>query len=156
MHWIKIHPVIDYAVRGLCVTKYPGHPKGCPNYGKKEGCPPGAQFYDQHYDLTQPVYAIFNRFDIGAHIAKMRYYHPTWSDRQSRCCLYWQAGARNQLKKHIIAFCHNNPGYHITTCPEAMGVNVTATMEKAGIILEWPPEIFAYQIAFAAVKKVGE
>jgi hypothetical protein len=30
-----------------------------------------------------------------------------------------------------------------------MGVNVTATMDNAGIMLEWPPKNVAYQIALA-------
>ena len=149
MNWVQVQPVINHSVRGLCVTQYPGHAKGCPNYGKKDGCPPKAGLFDHVFDLGQPIYAIYNRFPIGAHMAKMREKHPEWTDRQLRCCLYWQAGARKELKKHIIAFGHNNPDYHVTACPEAMGVDVTATMERSAIILEWPPQVFAYQIAFA-------
>jgi predicted metal-binding protein len=43
--------------------------------------------------------------------------------------------------------------YKVTTCPEAMGVNITETMKDAGIILEWPPENVTYQIALAGILK---
>ncbi len=48
---IEINPVIDYSVRRLCVKPYPNHKKGCPNFNKKEGCPPTADFFDKVYDL---------------------------------------------------------------------------------------------------------
>jgi hypothetical protein len=37
-----------------------------------------------------------------------------------------------------------------TMCPEAMGVNVTATMKEIGIQLEWPPKRWAHQVAMGA------
>jgi len=37
-------------------------------------------------------------------------------------------------------------------CPEAMGINITATMAQAGIMLEWPPESVTYQIALAGIR----
>jgi len=42
--------------------------------------------------------------------------------------------------------------------PEAMGVNVTETMKRVGIELEWPPVNVAYQIALAGIfkKHAGE
>jgi hypothetical protein len=33
------------------------------------------------------------------------------------------------------------------TCPEACGVDVTATMASIGVALEWPPVSTAYQVA---------
>lgn len=97
---IQVTPVIDYSVRNLCVNPYPGHPKGCPNFDKKKGCPPGAALYDQVYDLSKSVYAIINKFDFKAHTDRMRNLHPEWSERQVRCCLYWQKGARRELLQH--------------------------------------------------------
>lgn len=151
---IKVNPVIDYSVRGLCRKVYHGHPKGCPNYGKKKGCPPEAEYFDKRYDLSKPVFAIANTFDFKAHTDRMRTLHPDWSDRQLKCCLYWQRGARNELLKHIRQFLKQyGLEYKIETCPEAMGVNVTETMKNAGILLEWPPETITYQIAFAAIER---
>jgi len=144
--------------RSMCVREYPNHKKGCPNYGKKEGCPPGAPMFDEVYDLSKPVYAIYNVFDFKGHVERMRDKHPDWSKRQLECCLYWQGTARKKLKTKIKIFHGSMLGlegkvYIIATIPEAMGVNVTETMRKVGITLEWPPVNVAYQIAFAGTRK---
>lgn len=151
---IQVHPVIDYKMRKLCVQPYYNHPKGCPNFNKKEGCPPQAEFFDKTYDLIQPIYAICNIFDYKTHIEKMRKKQPNWSERQIHCVLYWQNGARSHLSKHIVNFLreHNGEGYRIAKCPEAMGVNLTETMKNAGIVLEWMPVNVAYQIVLASKK----
>lgn len=150
---LPVTPVINHSVRGLCCREYPGHPHGCPNFDKKKGCPPDAELFDEVYDLTQPVYAIINRFDFQAHTDRMRAKHPEWSDRQVKCCLYWQKDARSELLHHIEKFWREHgTAFKVETCPEAMGVNVTETMKQAGVLLEWPPETVTYQIAFAAIK----
>jgi hypothetical protein len=38
-----------------------------------------------------------------------------------------------ELLKHL-----NGSNWGATDCPEAMGVNVTATMKNCGVELEWP------------------
>lgn len=144
----------------MCVRAYPGHKQGCPNFGKKDGCPPGANFFEDIYDMTKPVYVIINRFDFKAHVDRMKMVHPDWSKRKLECCLYWQTVARKQLFEGIKKFLRNNDnehfkqGYKVTTCPEAMGVNVTETMKRSGITLEWPQETVTYQIALAGIPKV--
>lgn len=154
---IEVSPVIVPSVRNLCIRPYPNHKRGCPNYGKKKGCPPGVPMFNDIYDLSKPVYAIYNRFDFKAHVDRMREKHPKWSKRQLECCLYWQGTARKKLKERIEMFnfltVMASEAYSIITAPEAMGVNVTKTMRNAGIVLEWPPVNVAYQIAMAAVLK---
>lgn len=153
---VVVSPVIDHAVRGLCRQPYPLHPKGCPNFGSADRCPPAAPFFEEVFDLTRPVYAVVNEFDIGAHVARMAASHPTWSDRQLRCVLYWQPRARKELDariRHALS-ARSCRGYAATWCPEGMGVDVTATMMKAGIHLEWPPAGIARQIAFLAAPKL--
>lgn len=139
--------------RGLCVRPYPNHPKGCPNYGKKKSCPPTAKMFDEVYDISKPVYAIYTTFDFGTHVAKMREAHPDWSQRQLECCLYWQGAARAALKQEIVRFlrAHQGEGFRVETCPEAMGVNLTDTMLGAGINIEWPPVNQTHHIALAAI-----
>ena len=85
----------------------------------------------------------------------MRAKHPDWSKRQLECLLYWQGTARKKQKEQIEIFKKwiNDEEYIITTVPEAMGVNVTETMKRIGIELEWPPINVAYQIALAGFKK---
>lgn len=144
--------------RSMCVREYPNHKKGCPNYGKKEGCPPSAPMFDSVYDLSKPIFAIYNVFNFKRHVKRMRDKHPDWSKRQLECCLYWQNGARKELRKKIELFQSAFKGitgkeHIITIVPEAMGVNVTETMKKVGIEIEWPPVNIAFQIAFGGIRK---
>jgi len=155
---VEVFPIIDYTMRAMCVQPYPGHPKGCPKFndGYPE-CPPHApRFYD-HFSVKHPVYAIINEFDMAAHVRKMRESHPTWSDRQTRNCLYWQKGARAELRKKIdtILGLEEFSGFVFTMCPEAMGVNVTWTLAEEGIILEWPPVNIARQVALIGMPISG-
>lgn len=161
---IRIVPVFDPKVRALCVRPYEGHPHGCPNFGKKKGCPPSAPLLPDVFDLAAPCFAIFNVFRFGDHIEKMRAAHPAWSLRQLRNCLYWQGTARKALKGEIDKFVREVKApdidretferyFAIEHCPEAMGLNVTATMARVGEVLEWPPVTRAAQIAFAGRKR---
>lgn len=143
----QVAPILDTSVRGLCTRRYHGHPKGCPNFNKKAGCPPGAPLFADVFDLGKPVIAVWNVFDLGAHVEKMRAKHPDWSWAQLTCCLYWQGTARKALREEIAAALRANPGTHAEACPEAMGVNVTATMASLGIVLEWPPVRHTVQVA---------
>ena len=149
---IRIVPVIDHRVRGLCVHEYPGHPKGCPNFGKRSNCPPAAPFFERTYDMGSPIYAVVNEFDLGGHFRKMKEKHPGWSDRQACCSLYWQPKARKKLRLKTEKALLELPGYTAETCPEALGVDVTATMADAGITLEWPAREIARQVTFLARK----
>lgn len=150
MPYQQVIPVIDYSVRGLCLKPYHGHKKGCPNFNHKLGCPPNVGFFDKMYDLTQPVYLIWNEFDLKTHVDNLRAKYPNWSDYQLKCCLYWQPRARKFLLEELKKFKKEFPEYHITKCPEAEGVNLTKIMNNIGITLEWPPENKTYQIALAA------
>jgi len=152
--YVMVKPVVDYSVRGLCTSAYPNHPKGCPNHGKSDRCPPAAPRIEDFMDLGQSVYLIWNRYPFGEHVRRMRVKHPEWSQRQLECCLYWQGTARKQLKSHAAAFALDisDKGLdrlRMTGCPEGMGVNMTATAAQAGIALEWPPRRFAHQLALA-------
>jgi len=145
---------LDPSVRALCRRPYPGHPRGCPNWGKRPACPPEAALLSERMDLSRPVGVVWNRFDLGAHVARMRAKHPEWSDRQCRCCLYWQPRARKQLRAALReALRQFGPGRMMATCPEAMGVNVTETMRRVGVVLEWPPVQWAYQVALIGYRR---
>lgn len=144
----RVDPVIDHKVRLLCSRPYPGHKKGCPNYNDRNSCPPQARLLHQAIDLEQAVYCVWNVFAFGEHVARMRKKHSEWSQRQCECCLYWQGTARKHLRKRISNFLTSQPGRLVVIrCPEAMGVNVTATMQSLGLELEWPPRTVAYQVA---------
>jgi len=148
---LEVTPVIDYPVRGLCVLPYGGdHPRGCPNFGKCDMCPPCAPKFDVVYHSTK-CFAVVNEFDLAAHREKMRAAHPAWSERQLVNCLYWQGTARKKLRELVRAFLLEHPDYRAEETPEAMGVNVTATLRAVGIELEWPPVQIVRQVALCAV-----
>jgi hypothetical protein len=142
---------LDLPAAVLCALPYPGHRRGCPNLGKKEGCPPCYPLFWDKFDLSKPVFAIVNEFDLEAHVLRMKLRHPDWSDRQLRNCLYWQPKARKCLRTMAAAFRFDHPGYAVEFTPEARGVNVTETLHEAGLDLEWPPVKVARQVAFAAI-----
>jgi hypothetical protein len=81
----------------------------------------------------------------------MKAKHPTWSQRQLECCLYWQGKARKQLRLRVEAFLKNNGSKAVLYCPEACGVDITETMRSIGVELEWPPKIYTYQVALIGV-----
>lgn len=124
--------------RSICIKKYKNHKKGCPNYGKKPDCPPDAPMFDQVFDITKPIYAIYSTYNLNAHVEKMRVKHPQWTETQLLNVLYWQGTARKYLKDNIALFneLFRSKGYYSTTSPEAMGVDVTLTLKNVGIDLE--------------------
>jgi hypothetical protein len=132
-----------------CLWPYPGHRHGCPNFGRKNGCPPGPKIGEM-LDLSRPVYAIWTTFDLAAHRRRMAYHHPNWTLRQLNCCLYWQSSARKNLRAEIRRFLGVASGpLRVIPCPEGAGVNLTATMASIGEHLQWPPDTTTYQIVLA-------
>jgi len=156
-----IEPVMDETVRDLCRRPYFGHPKGCPNYGKKKGCPPAEKLLPEILNLSQPVMAVWVDFNFILHKEMMQKKHPSWSQKQITCCLYWQGHVNAELKRLVSNICtmlllYNELPYKniiALYCPEATGVNVTATMKGIGIELEWPPEKIVRKIAFIGCPK---
>lgn len=144
--------------RGLCVREYKNHKKGCPNYGKKRGCPPNVPMFDEVFDLNKDIYLISIKYDLGRHIKLMQKKHPLWTETQLKNVLYWQGTAKKQLRERIKEFIKNyrEEGYYVTTTPEAMGVDVTRTLKLVGIDLEWPAKETVYKIALAGIPQDKE
>jgi predicted metal-binding protein len=95
------HLKIDYRAREWCKLPYPNHPKGCPNYNKNPECPPQAPRIEDWLDLNRQHWFIVVEFDLDAFAKRMKEKHPGWSDKQCRCCLYWQNIPRKELKLAI-------------------------------------------------------
>ncbi len=157
MNWMGVQPVMDPMAYKWCRAPYPRHPKGCPQWGAREGCPPRTEDISKmiHIHPGCGCWAVFNRFDLGAHAARRREKFPNASDAQIYNLLYWQPTARKQLAAHLSLFYRERPssdGWVTIVRPEAHGVNVTKTMQAVGIRLEWPPRKWAYQIAFVGGK----
>ena len=148
--------VIDYSVRELCPYPYPNHPKGCPTYGKKSTCPPHCLKVEDYFDLSQGLWIVWIDFDFTAHRHKMKKRHLDWSQRQIDCCLYWQGTANKMLREAVADveyYLEGRGNWETAFCPEAMGVNVTATMKSLGIVLEWPPETLVRKVAIIGIRK---
>ena len=128
--------VTSSKVGDWCRWPYAGHPKGCPNYGKADRCPPRAPAIGDYFDLSMPLYIVHSEFDLVAHQARMQSVHPKWSERQCRCVLYWQPTSRKQLKERARVSMARLGLNAIALVPEAMGVNVYATARLAGLRLE--------------------
>lgn len=142
----KALPVIDASVRKLCCQPYPGHRKGCPNYNSRPSCPPSCPLWGDVCNTHLATWLFWTRFNLAEHRERMKAKHPNWSRRQLDCCLYWQNRARKPLSQFVRQQ-RRIPGFYISLCPEAMGINLTATMKGIGVVLEWPPVIWARQIA---------
>jgi hypothetical protein len=109
--------------------------------------------FDQVFDIHNPFYAIYAIFDLAAHVERMRERHPDWSEAQLLCVLYWQSSAKKALNVCVDDFItqFRKEGFYITNAAEAMGVNLTQTMQNAGIMLEWPARKNVYKIAIAGI-----
>ncbi len=149
--WKQVVPVVDHTVRKLCTRPYPGHPRGCPNFDRQDRCPGRAPLVERVLNLHREVWAIWNEFDLASHVERMRQVHATWSERQLCCCLYWQGTARKQLRATVERFQRVHGPLDVLETPEAAGVNVTATMFQADIVLEWPPQTMAFQVVLAGL-----
>lgn len=148
--------VLDKTVRTLCIRPYPNHPKGCPNYRKKKGCPPQQKILPEVYDVDMGFWVVWVSFDFASHCERMRRKHPNWSQRQVECCLYWQGSVYKKLRGEVEGvkyYLDGKGNWQVTYCPEGMGVNVTETMRNLGIELEWPPKNITYKVALLGIMK---
>jgi len=128
-----------------CVLPYPRHPKGCPNFGKKKGCPPTAKKF---WSLIKPPYVLVGVcFNLNEHVERMRGKHPDWSEAQLKCLLYWQGKVDKKLRKLALKVKSQIPNSTILYRPEANGVHVFKTAENVGIHLERNPSNFVWKIA---------
>lgn len=124
------------AVRDWCKFPYHGHPKGCPNYGKKEQCPPQSKYITDIINVNKPIFMVFSEFDLGKHMSKMKKKHPQWSEHQLRNVLYWQSTSRKQMKERAKKAQSILGTEVIIYMAESNGVNIYATAFHAGLKLE--------------------
>ncbi|PIN78699.1 hypothetical protein COY26_05460 [Candidatus Woesearchaeota archaeon CG_4_10_14_0_2_um_filter_33_10] len=143
----RIEPeIIPYkeGIQTLCKLKYYKHSKGCPNYNKKEGCPPNQPLINNVLDFDRGVYVICTDFAVGKFAERMRLKHPEWSEhpRQWYNPRLWQPKARKLHRAEQAKAIEENGLTKIISSPEAHGVNVTELMKNIGIPLRWgwPPK----------------
>jgi len=137
--------VVDYRARDWCKLPYPDHPNGCPNYNKKQGCPPQAPLIERYFNLHKDHFFVIVIFNLGHHVNKMLEKHPNWSERQARCVLYWQGTVNKQLRLECEGYAKQfNLVYN--SCPEAMGVDVIKTCKNLGLPIKQQPSNIVFKI----------
>jgi len=121
------------------------HPKGCPNWNKKDKCPAHAPHFE---DVAIPPYWLVQvPFNLREHHARMREKHPDWSEAQVRCILWWQTGVNARLKRLAKEVRDSLPGKNILLeVPEANGVNLFATCARVGLMLKANPTNVAHKM----------
>lgn len=151
-----VEPVYAPKVRNHCRLSYPGHPRGCPNWGRRPDCPPKSPPLRRVLDLARPVWLVGVAFDLGEHARRMQVKHPAWSERQCRNLLYWQGPVRVALEaaswqtalRHV---CSKEEAplevSEVLLCPEGYGTDMVATAAQAGITLEFPPRETVWKLA---------
>jgi predicted metal-binding protein len=131
-------------IQALCHTPFYGHPRGCPNFGRKKNCPPNQLLINQVIDLSREAYVIYTKFNVGEFAERMRVIHPEWKDqpRQWYNMRRWQPKARKEHRYELGSFSATHPDSIFNTAPEAHGVNISALMLEIGIKLKWgwPPK----------------
>ncbi|RLG17113.1 hypothetical protein DRN62_02100 [Nanoarchaeota archaeon] len=143
--------VIDHRSRAWCRLPYPGHPKGCPNYGKDETCPPKAPLLEE---IAEPPFVLVAvKFDLEEHVKRMKERHPNWSDRKARCLLYWQKKVDKRLREICEKVASDMPNALILYKPEAHGVHVFETCRRAGLTLERNPKKVVWKVAIIGTKR---
>lgn len=143
---------IQSSVREWCKFPYPGHPSGCPNYGNSDVCPPKVCIVYNFIDLNMEHYFIVEEFDLVTFALSMKALHPQWSDKQCRCCLYWQNGVRKRLRQKCESFIATKKGYTYTLIPEAMGVNVFRTAHRHKLMIRKNPTV-VYKVALVGMAR---
>ena len=144
--------VIEPKAREWCKLPYPvilgqksDHPDGCPNYGRRETCPPLAPLFEKI--LKSPFLLVGVKFDLESWADELKKKHPKWTDRQARCCLYWQGKVRKVLREACNEIMRDFCDGEVLYVPEATGVDVFKTCEKIGIMLERNPKKYVWKIA---------
>lgn len=145
--------IVDYRAREWCRLPYPDHPRGCPNYNHKSGCPPMVAKIESFIDLDKKVLLVVEPFDLAGYINVMRSKHPLWSDRQLRNVLYWQ-GHVNKVLSTECSLLAKRIGGVWTTCPEAMGVDVIRTVRRFGIPIKPRPTDWVFKIGLVGMRIV--
>lgn len=151
--------VINHKARDWCKLPYPDHPNGCINYGNSPDCPPEAPLIEDWLDLDKTHWFIVTKFDRGEFARelnkrRLKEKKSKLTEKQARCCLYWQGTVRKELKRVIKICLTGTPDRIFTLCPEGMGINVMATARKVKIPIETKPKDIIYKIALVGFPKI--
>jgi len=145
-----VEAVCDPRIKAHCLDPYQDHPKGCPNWNYKSGCPPHVPYFPDVYSTTVHIAAV--RFNFGDYLENKKAIHPDWTERALRNPRHWQNHLRSELHRFLEEELPKRQEItgDVLFNPEAMGVNLFATCQKVGIELEHTPTHYVYNIALIA------
>jgi predicted metal-binding protein len=141
-----LQPPLDLVIHSkqevydMCRKPYYKHPKGCPNYGKKESCPPRVSHITEVFDLST-IHFLIMKFDFAKYIAMRREARPHDTNRSLANQRHWQGHLRSQLRlewQNSLQCVY--PDYIVREDPEALGVNVVSSLANHGIDFDWCKE----------------
>lgn len=139
--------VIDMQAREWCKLPYHGHPRGCPNFGRRAICPPQAPLVTDFLNLEKDTWLMVAAYELRAHMDRLASLYPHWSDLQLRNPLYWQGSVNSYLRMLCENFTEKHSNVIFTLIPEAMGVHVFDTALRFGLPLEKQPKKIVFKVA---------
>jgi predicted metal-binding protein len=139
-----------------CKLSYPEHPKGCPNYGKSETCPPNAPFLKEKLKQYEKFTLYYIRINYKGYIEYKLKQHPDWTLRNCRNVNRWQSSAKKYLRESIPIEIRESPNYFILWsgsgskksknqkikkespkyAMESVGINVMSTFKQLGLDMD--------------------
>jgi predicted metal-binding protein len=132
----------------MCLKRGGSFRKGCPNYGKKEGCPP-RELISKIFDFNKPIYMICTEIDLEKRVKHIRENHPDWTEAAIYNPRYWQPAARKVHEAEIEKFLETYLGVYVERTPEGAGINIDSLCRKYGVELEWPPRKITRLVSLA-------
>ncbi|VVB80654.1 Uncharacterised protein [uncultured archaeon] len=152
---IRVNPEdleISTRYQHMCLQRERSFRHGCPNYGKKKGCPPRELISDV-FDFSKSIYLICTNIDLEARVKPIRESHPDWTEKAVYSPRYWQPGARKEHEREIKEFLGGHENQYVEKTPEGARLNVDSLCRKYGIELEWSPRKITRIIALAGERK---
>jgi len=136
-----------------CRLSYSGHPNGCPQWGKRDICPPRAPML---YDFMDPTMLVVMEFDLEDFVNRYRE-RTEYTKRQTfkwlSSGIWWQGRARKLLREVCQKIVNDNPDNMVyTIMPEANGVNCFAMCRKFGIPIVPRPTKRVFEVALVGRK----
>lgn len=131
-----------------CRNKYRKHPKGCPNFGHAESCPPNVMYQIAKVRSFGAFTLVWITFNFKRYKELRKEQHPDWQDGMLGNSRHWQGAIKKLFYAHIIkTFTQKLPKRGATVDPdfilgcgsgfkfgvqscESAGLNVYATCAK--------------------------
>ena len=120
----------------LCRQAYYKHPKGCPNYNRRENCPPNTLHIFQQYDPLS-IHILCVKFPFLEYISQKELLHPDWTVRALTNQRHWQGHLKGEVRRYWEEIKGEYPLHKLIENPEGQGVNVQKTLKRYDINLKW-------------------